>query len=254
MELLSTYFLWFLIYSMFGWIYETILCSIRQKKFINRGFLNGPYCPIYGVGAVINIIALGKVENPIYIFLLGTIFNLSLEYFTSWGMEKIFHARWWDYSKRKFNIKGRICLLGAVVFGTFSVLLIKGLHPIVSSYTSLIPELILNILSPILFVIILLDTTYTVTKFAQLERKLKELTEYMNNLISKDYDYRKLIIEKIKDTEIFEETSFIYQNIFKKINFQERRILKAFPKFKSLRYNMALQKIKEFINRKENNK
>lgn len=252
MDLLNTYFLWFIIYSVIGWMYETILCSIEQKKFINRGFLNGPYCPIYGFGAIIDIILLGKFESPILIFSLGAILACSLEYFTSWGMEKLFHARWWDYSNRRFNLKGRICLLGAIVFGTLSALLIKVIHPVICLYTDRIQKPMLNILSSILFVVFLSDTIYTVTKFAKFEEKLKELSYHMNNLINKDLGYKKVILEKIKDIEINGEVNLIHHNILKKINFQERRILKAFPKLKSLRYNSALQKVREFIDKTEN--
>lgn len=254
MDLLKIYFLWFIIYSLIGWIYESAICSISEKKLINRGFLNGPYCPIYGFGAIIDIICLEKLENTILIFFLGAILACSLEYFTSWAMEKLFHAKWWDYSNRKFNLKGRICLLGAIVFGTLSALLIKVIHPVVTSYTYRIQKSKLNILSLLLFLVFLSDTIYTITELAKFEEKLKELSYHMNNLINRDWEHKKLILEKIKDREILHrEDRFILINILKKINFQERRILKAFPKLKSLRYNAALQKVREFID-KTNNK
>lgn len=252
MESLSVYFLWFIIYSIIGWIYETILCSITQKQFVNRGFLNGPYCPIYGFGAVINIMLLGKLESPIVIFFLGAILACILEYFTSWAMEKLFHARWWDYSNRKLNLKGRICLIGAVVFGTLSALVIKVIHPVVYEYTNSLKKSILNITSLLLFTIFVTDTTYTITKFAKFEKKLKELSYHMNNLINEGHEYKKLILEKIKDMEIYGEISLPHLNILKKINFQERRILKAFPRLRSLRYNEALQKVREFIDKVDN--
>lgn len=86
-------------YSIVGWVYESLICSVGARHFVNRGFLNGPYCPIYGFGAVFDLILLGKIENPFLLFLLGAIVTCTLEYLTSYGMEKIFHARWWDYSK-----------------------------------------------------------------------------------------------------------------------------------------------------------
>jgi uncharacterized membrane protein len=255
MDILKTYFLWFIVYSMIGWIYESIICSIGQQKLVNRGFLNGPYCPIYGFGAIIDIMILGKLENTVLIFFLGAILACSLEYFTSWAMEKLFHARWWDYSSRRFNFKGRICLLGAIVFGTLSAVLIKIIHPVVYSYTYRIQESTLNVLSLALFIIFLSDTVYTVAKLSKFEEKLKELSYHMNDLINGDHGYKKLILEKIKDIEIYEEVnSIIHNNILKKINFQEKRILKAFPKLRSLRYNAALQKVRELIEKAENSK
>ena len=119
MDNIKDIFLWFLLYSCIGWIYETILCSVKERRFINRGFLNGPYCPIYGVGAVVNLLALGRFTNPAMLFFAGAIMDCTLEYITSWGMEKLFHARWWDYSKKFLNINGRVCLLGAVAVRRF---------------------------------------------------------------------------------------------------------------------------------------
>ena len=89
-------FLWFMIYSFFGWVYETIYCSIVERKFVYRGFLNGPYCPIYGFGALLDIFALGRIENPAVLFLAGAVLTCSLEYFTGWLLETLFHAKWWD--------------------------------------------------------------------------------------------------------------------------------------------------------------
>lgn len=97
---------YFMIYSVVGWIYETTLCSITDRHFVNRGFLNGPYCPIYGSGALLDVLILGRIENPFLLFILGVLVTCSLEYLTSYVMEKLFKARWWDYSDKKFNIGG----------------------------------------------------------------------------------------------------------------------------------------------------
>jgi uncharacterized membrane protein len=250
MEFIEKYFLWFMIYSILGWIYETLICSAEQQKFINRGFLNGPYCPIYGCGAIIDIIFLENIRNYIILFLAGMFLTCSLEYFTSWGMEKLFHARWWDYSDRKLNINGRVCLLGGVVFGTFSVILIKFLHLITSWFTYKISEPVLLILSLILFISILVDAVYTVARFAKFEKKLKKLTNGMDNAIQTANQYKKVILYKISESEIYEKASAAYISILGKINSQERRMILAFPRFRSTRYNDALQKIKEAIKRK----
>lgn len=105
-------FLWFLFYSFCGWVYESILVSILERRPVNRGFLNGPLCPIYGAGAVGAVVVLGQVHNPLVVFLFSMVGASILEYVTSWVMEALFHARWWDYSDYKFNLNGRICLLG----------------------------------------------------------------------------------------------------------------------------------------------
>ena len=94
---LEQWFLWFVIYSLIGWVYESILCSVAGKKLVNRGFLNGPVCPIYGTGAVVVVFALSSLaDKPVLLFLTSAILTTTLEYLTSWLMEKLFHARWWD--------------------------------------------------------------------------------------------------------------------------------------------------------------
>ena len=89
-------FLWFLLYAFIGWVYESVLVSVSERRWVNRGFLNGPLCPIYGCGAVLAIVLLHDFTNPIEIFLISSFGASILEYITSWGMEKLFHARWWD--------------------------------------------------------------------------------------------------------------------------------------------------------------
>ena len=88
MKTIETWFLWLMIYSIIGWVYESTICSIGQRKLINRGFLNGPYCPIYGTGAVLVLLVLGRIQNPVLLFFAGAALTCSLEYLTSWLMEK----------------------------------------------------------------------------------------------------------------------------------------------------------------------
>ena len=117
-DFVCRYFFWFLIYSFLGWLSETLLYMLRDGKVVKRGFLFGPLCPIYGFGAGLCIMLLyGRVHNVFYVFLLGMLLTSTLEYLTHFFMEKIFHAMWWDYSNRRFNIRGRIYLKGCLLFG-----------------------------------------------------------------------------------------------------------------------------------------
>ena len=119
-------FLWFLFYSFLGWVYESILVSVQERRFVNRGFLNGPLCPIYGTGAVLASLLLGGLSgHPVLLFLVSALGASVLEYATSWAMERLFHARWWDYTDFRFNLNGRVCLLGAVVFGLGGVAIVR---------------------------------------------------------------------------------------------------------------------------------
>lgn len=111
MRLFLEIILYFFIYAFLGWVSECIYCSIGHKKIINRGFLNGPVCPIYGFGALIVIFFLKRYENNVLeLFLYGIIVTSILEYITGYLLEMIFNTTWWDYSRKKFNIKGRVCL------------------------------------------------------------------------------------------------------------------------------------------------
>jgi len=134
-------FLWFITYSFVGWAYETALFTIVLSHWTNRGFLHAPLCPIYGTAAVAAIAILyGRVKNIALLFFVGAFLAIVLEYITSVVLELLFDARWWDYSSRSFNIHGRVCLLGAVVFGTMVVVLIRLIHPQVEKLTSRIPN------------------------------------------------------------------------------------------------------------------
>ena len=144
--MICRWFIWFVLYSMVGWLYESTLCSITGHKLVNRGFLNGPYCPIYGAGAVLDLLLLGWIDNPVLIFFAGMLVTGTVEYFTSWAMEKLFDAKWWDYSGWKFNLNGRICLAGLVVFGAMSVLMIEVIHPFVVRMTDLLPDIAVIVL------------------------------------------------------------------------------------------------------------
>lgn len=239
--LIEKYFFWLIIYSIAGWIYESILCSITERRLINRGFLNGPYCPIYGSGAVLVVIFLGKVSNPLLIFMIGVLLTCSLEYLTSFLMEKVFHARWWDYSDRKFNINGRVCLIGAVIFGAFSVLLIEYIHPYVVQFTNQIPLLTFHIVTALLFLIFMTDSAITISGFTSFNLKLKDLTATLDQ--SNEH-----IADKIMNTS--DSITGMYERIRAYFNKQQWRMILSFPKLKSIRYDHNLTHLKNFIARK----
>ena len=116
------YFLLFISYSILGWLMEVTVKYFQFRRFINRGFLIGPYCPIYGWGAILITLLLKKyIDDPIALFALGMMLCAILEYFASYLLEKTFKARWWDYSNQKFNINGRICLKTMIVFGLLGI-------------------------------------------------------------------------------------------------------------------------------------
>ena len=273
MKTVETWFLWLMIYSVIGWVYESTICSIGQRKLINRGFLNGPYCPIYGTGAVLVLLVLGRIQNPVLLFFAGAVLTCSLEYLTSWLMEKLFHARWWDYSKRKFNIGGRVCLIGAIVFGAFSVVLILVLHPWVKSLTDRLTDTALTWICAILLVGIVSDLIVTVkgllgthAVFAEyavlLQQKRRELSEKLrlgaeegrerirergSEELARLREAAELGAEereKIRRTTEEERERF-YAKLQMRLNAQQRRTINSFPQWKLTRNNEVLDGLRE---------
>ena len=155
-NVVAKYFILFMIYSFMGWCMEVLTVLIPKKKFVNRGFLIGPYCPIYGYGCLLIIILLkNNLDDPLALFLKAIVICSLLEYFTSFFMEKLFNARWWDYSNKKFNINGRICLETMLPFGILACLVMYVLNPFFESKINLLPDLAVLIIAGILFAIYL---------------------------------------------------------------------------------------------------
>lgn len=133
------YVLLFFCCSILGWTMETTCKLIEYRRFINRGFLIGPYCPIYGCGAVlINWLLSDYADSPLVVFVMAVALCGKLEYLTSYIMEKLFHARWWDYSARAFNLNGRICAGTLVPFGLLGLMLIYVIDPLLSKLWSML--------------------------------------------------------------------------------------------------------------------
>ena len=190
------YVLTFFLYSAVGWFIESCYCSVRPRKWINRGFLYGPMCPIYGSGAVMLSLALGQFSRlsihwhgffitPVFTFLLGALLADVLEFFTSLIMEKLFHARWWDYSQKKFNIQGRICLTHTLYWGGATLIFLYFIDPRVSALLLSIPVTYRRIITGVIFAVFLVDLILTVKKTADLRKltvKIDALTGELNRL------------------------------------------------------------------------
>lgn len=241
------YFLWFAIYSLAGWIYESLLCSVRERKWINRGFLNGPYCPIYGAGAVLDLVLLGNIRNPVVLFFAGMLVTGILEYLTSWLLETLFHARWWDYRYLRFQIHGRVCLLGGLVFGTMTVVLIYGIHPWTARMTAKIPPFLLIGISTLLMIGLLIDVTFTVIHLNSFNKKLRQAyqkAEYLADELAYRADYMKIRVEQFrarKSRKLSEQAKTLLQ----RLTWHERKILRSFPQFQSTRYSEVVERLKE---------
>lgn len=184
-------FLLFIIYSFLGWCVEVINSFLNSKGFVNRGFLIGPYCPIYGVGLLLIIYFLKEyTDSYLVVFVMSMFICMILEYFTSYVMEKLFNARWWDYSHKKFNINGRICLETTIPFGLGGMGIIYIVNPLIEkvlSYLSSNGLIIIGIIVMIIFFSDLVVSFITVMKVKNVKiTKIKDNTEEINKKV-KEY-------------------------------------------------------------------
>lgn len=277
-------FLWLIIYSFFGWVYESILCSVTSGAPVNRGFLNGPLCPVYGFGALV-IIFVFWADPGITVwnlFFSSMVLTCTLEYFTSWAMEKLFHARWWDYTHYHFNINGRVCLAGALAFGSFSVLLIKVVHPRVAAFVNGFSPQAITITAAACFFTGAADCFVTVRHILALNGRLAEiqaaidahkaqsrqraeaLKESLQARLEESLGANLAGLEELRGRrpvvtlgdlrerleERFEESALNsprIQSLLELRKFQDRRLLRAFPRLSSTRYGDALNKLRERI-------
>ncbi|MEG0909002.1 MAG: putative ABC transporter permease [Bacilli bacterium] len=209
MKQIMMYFLLFIIYSIIGWAVEMIVTSIDTKKIVNRGFLIGPYCPVYGIGAISIIIMLSKYKDDfVALFILAIVICSLIEYLTSYLMEKIFNARWWDYSHLSFNINGRICLGNSIIFGLGGLLIVK-VNPFFERVLSYLPSNVFSFLFGVVFTLFLVDA---ITSFNIINRlKLTTLELRKDNTFEITDKVRKILNEK---------------------SLQFKRLLQAFPDMK----------------------
>ena len=228
---IEIYFLLFISYAFLGWCMEVTCKFIQYKKFINRGFLIGPYCPIYGWGALaITILLKRYMEEPLVLFVMSTLICSFIDYLTSYFMEKKYHARWWDYSNKKFNINGRICLETLIPFGILGVAIMYGTNPILFKLYNQIPQLVINILTVILFIGFIVDNIIS-------SNIISSINVEGNKLIK---DNTEEITEKIK--QVLRQKSWLH-----------RRLINAYPGLKDIKVKIKKveQKIDERRKRKE---
>lgn len=235
MTIFLYYFLLFIIYSFLGWCIESIYCMIEQRKVVSRGFLIGPYCPIYGWAALIMIFLLQRYLNdPIVLFVMGAVIASIIEYITSLFMEKLFHARWWDYSHVKFNVNGRICLTNSILFGLLCVILLYIVNPYIIKMVDLIPTLYLIFISSFLLAIFLIDNIVTFTIMFNIRSLTKTIRKDYTEEITKKV--RKILVKQA-------EQSFI-----------TRHLLKAFPSIKFFGRGVKKKTIHRFFHTKKRQK
>ena len=148
----------FALISFGGWVYETIYCSVVEGEFTKRGFLFGPTCPIYGIGALAVWLVLGQISNPFIVFIIGGFLATVIEYSTGLFLERRFKKKWWDYSMFKFNLHGRICPQASAVFGAFSVTSVFVLVPTMLDVLMIFSKHTVSVVAFIVVTLYFLDT------------------------------------------------------------------------------------------------
>lgn len=247
---ISTLFIWFILYSIIGWIYETVFCSIKKLKWDNRGMLIGPYCPIYGVGAVLDVLLCSSLPNARAVFFACMLGSAILEYGTSYATERLFHAVWWDYSRIPFNLNGRICLSCSIGFGFAGWIVLYGLHPYVSRLTALLPPVLQELAALLFMAVFAADCALTADSLAQINVKLEVTLHAIDSQISEKYEAfientkqnisegldtlkNKISLEEYRERRTSEEVDKTLRNM----NWIQTRLLSTSVSFRHVSYS-----------------
>lgn len=226
---------YFFVYSFLGWAWETLYCSIRAKHFVYRGFLIGPYCPIYGIGIVSVLYLLMPFRQHLgLVYLLATVLVTLLEYATSYGLEKLFHASWWDYTDMPFNLNGRIALPVSLFWGIGCLLMIKIVHPQVIRLTDTFLQRFGQTPIDLLLGLLLIDLGYTLVNLQNFKRVVAELSTALDE--KKESLRADLVQFKNEHTKRLSENAIV-TTISARLSKHQRRLIHNYP-------NLKLKKIK----------
>ena len=169
-------FLYFIFYSFCGWLWETCYCSVKERHYVPRGFLYGPVCPIYGVGFLLMVLFFAPFKDNLVVFyFVAVIVMTSWEYFVGWFLETTTHIKYWDYSDRPFNIKGRVCLEVSLFWGVMSYVAVFVIHPPVARFFARMPDWLQYSICGGCFALLLADTVTTIRKLALVTRVMDKL-------------------------------------------------------------------------------
>ncbi|MGN0443741.1 MAG: putative ABC transporter permease [Acutalibacteraceae bacterium] len=210
MQTVYLYILYFFFYSAVGWAFESIYCSIGERKLINRGFLTGPMCPIYGTGTLVMEVLLYNPfrDNPIAVFFLGMLFCDIVEYLTSFIMEKLFNARWWDYKDELLNIKGRICLKHTIIWGMGSLAFVKIVHPRIEVLFGNLSDRTIKITVIVILAVFVVDVIFAVIKALDIRKLRTKLIELKETITSNTSEIISAVDEKYTSIKLLAEGKY----------------------------------------------
>ena len=272
--------LWlFMIYSLLGWGIEVVYHAVTLGAVVNRGFLNGPVCPVYGCGVicVLGVIKKagesmgysGNIEtaSPAVLFVVGITFATAVELIAGAALDKLFHARWWDYSREKFNFKGYICLRFSIIWGLIIAFVLRVIHPGIQSIVGLIPAGIGLIVLIIIYIVFVTDIILTTLAVLKLNKQLDALDELQKSILLISEGMSEVIgtgtiktVEKLetgkeiakgeyeqKKQKLEELLAHIEKSIMYNKMFGIGRLFRAFPDMKHSKYQDIIDQIKNMI-------
>lgn len=224
---------YFFCYAVVGYLVEVIYCSFPQHRFVNRGFLHGPYLPIYGFGALYVVFLAGNLKAyPILVFLVTFFGTSALEYVTHWILERLFNVKLWYYSSYRYNLNGRVCLLNSTLFGLLGLGVIYGLHPLLSVFIERLDSVLLDYLSTAIVLVLGIDTTTSIVRMAAFQRQIGDFKAKLREL-----EERVTLLAKLAENTSFEQLRAKLVNeideLKSKLNTASRKILDAFPSITS---------------------
>ncbi len=272
--------LYFFTYGLLGWCTEVAYAAVRQGKFVNRGFLNGPICPIYGVGVSVVIYFLMPLSgNLVLLYAASTVLVTVLEGITGYLMERLFHHKWWDYSDQPLNIGGYVCLIFSLVWGVACVFIVSVFHPLIHKLLALIPFAAGVVLCAGLMAVLFADLYVTASGILKLNRQLetmeriagelKELSDKLGETIYENVmetmEIREEGLKRISDAAVgrkerFEELTTEqrqrtrarllelherYEAVSRERSRVAGRLMNAFPRMESRRHKVLLEELKK---------
>lgn len=248
MDILINVFLWLMLYGFIGWVYESTLCSVKERKWINRGMLRGPICPIYGFGALAIIFSLRNVmHNPMALFFSSMVVTCTLEYVTSYVLEKIFHTKWWDYSYMKFQINGRVCLAGALVFASLSMLLMYLVHPYILAHLEQLDIQFRAGVAITLLGVFVVDIATTLHSLLKMNQHVKEIHAQIVEIRAELEEKLQSASDDLRETlqaEAEEHIGAVVERLEnRKTSF--KHMFRAYPDATSLEYPEGFIRLKE---------
>ena len=248
----------FFVYGFLGWCTEVAYAAAKQGKFVNRGFLNGPICPVYGIGVGVVLQFLTPVENNlVLLYISSTILVTVIEGLTGFLLEKIFHNKWWDYSEQPLNIGGYVCVLFSLIWGVFCVLIVKVIHPLIDKVLMMIPFVLGIVVMVCLAAGLLADLYVTASGILKMNRRLEAMEKIAAELKELSDKVGENIYENVMEGMEFreekkarmEELKAKYEEMAENRTKVGERLVKAFPKMQVRQHKEIFEELRERIKR-----